>query len=167
MLDGSYKWLRRLESVISSFLTWKGCFPCRSSSRYLFIDRWSGIWQRNIWSFSRADLPSYIVPVDHDKNIVRLFSGSLEAEFPVGETPIKRLCSLTNLWMLRVTSQKASFERWDGFILRTSIGGPRWWASSLKIWRTNYYRPAFILRSGCSVWHPAKQSSLLCHAGAL
>ena len=27
-----------------------------------------------------------IVPMDHDKNIVGLFSGSLDAEFPVGET---------------------------------------------------------------------------------
>jgi len=36
------------EGSIASFsLTWKGCSPYHSCNRYLFINRWSGIWQRN------------------------------------------------------------------------------------------------------------------------
>jgi len=73
------------------------------------------------------------VPVDHDKNIVGLLTGSFEVEYPTCETPHQASMFINQFMDIKSDFPPGEFQALGWAILRTSIGGPRWWSSSLKI----------------------------------
>ena len=48
LFDGYYKWLHQIGGIISSSLTWNGCFHYHICSPCLFPGIWSGIWSGTV-----------------------------------------------------------------------------------------------------------------------
>jgi len=73
------------------------------------------------------------VPVDHDKNVVRLLSGSLEVEYLAGETPHQASMFISQFMDVKGDFPPGEFRALGWVHSSISIGGLGWWASSLKI----------------------------------
>ena len=88
MLDDSYKWFHLLGER-SLFLSNMERMFFLSSIQSMSLHRlmeWDLTKEQSGVSLRRISHQT-IVLVDHDRNVVELLSGSLKAEYPVGETP--------------------------------------------------------------------------------
>ena len=90
MLDDSYKCLRWLGERRFFLPDMKRIFSL-SFIQHLFLHRsmeWDLIEKQFEVSLGQI-FHHTIVPMDHDKNVVELLHGSLEAEYPVVRLPIR------------------------------------------------------------------------------
>ena len=99
MLDGGYKWLRRLRERRFFLPDMERMFslsPIQSMSLHRSME-WDLTEEQSEASLGQIFLHTAI-PTNQDRNIIGLLLSSLEAKNPIGEPHIRRPCSLTSLW---------------------------------------------------------------------
>ena len=135
-LMGTISSFVKLESVVSSSLTWNGYFHYHTCSLYLFTGTWTGTWSRRSRVLRSRGSP--IVSLSLSAIVGRSLSYS-QARWSRSFQHVKLLSKLWLLsagsWNWRVNIPNLTFRSQDGYTRQQLLGGQRWSASSLRNWR--------------------------------